>query len=81
MTTTSKVIGVVILSVAAAIIWHVKPRVALRLEPKEILTVAVEETKENKIKTYIIHKTFLPLWIDLPPYLLIPRWFYSGLVM
>jgi hypothetical protein len=48
MTTASKAIGVVILSVAAAVIWRVKPRVASRLEPKQISTPAVEETKESE---------------------------------
>jgi L-lactate permease len=61
MTTASTVIGVVIPSVTAAMIWRVEPRVASRLEPKEILTVAGEETKENESETYIIHKTSLPL--------------------
>lgn len=53
---------VVILSVAAAMVWRVKPGVTSRLQ--QILTAAVEKTKESKRKPSdpdIIHKTFLPL--------------------
>jgi hypothetical protein len=83
MTTVLKVIGVVILGVAAAVIWRVKPGVTSKLEPKQISTAAVEKTKESISKTSdpdIIHKTSLPLWIYLPPYRLVPGRFYSGLV-
>ena len=51
MTTVSKAIGVVILSVAAAVIWRVEPGVASRLEPAEISTAAVEKTRGSNSKT------------------------------
>jgi hypothetical protein len=69
MTTASKAIGVVILSVAAAVIWRVKPRVASNLEPKQISTAAVEETKESESETSDpgYHSQDIPTFTDISP--------------